>query len=598
MKSGCRLLGATGLLTGILVLGLALPAAPAGAKGADTLSSPLGSYLAGRVARSSNDIERAVDFYRHALTKAPNDPRMVEQAFLAEATQGNTAEVIRLARRLVKVQPNHRLARTWLGLAAFKARKFVTADRHFRASNAGPIGELTSALSRAWVARARRRNKSAMARLKIAQPAEWARYYLRYHRALISDLTGNSRLARTNFERIFRADSRMPRITIGYLAHAARVRNSKLVNDILSRNSKATSGDVHPAVADAAARAKSGARLSFVVSNAVEGMAEVYYGLGEALATEGGTSLGSIYLQMAIYLRPDFPFALAALANVHETAKRYEQANATYDRIRKGTPLQLSIDLRRASNLDALEQTDRAKAILVELANKHPKDLRPLETLASILRGRKRYDEAIGFYTKLINLVGEPKPRHWTYWYARGTCYEQTKRWPLAERDLLQANELSPNQPLVLNYLGYSWVDRNENLERGLEFIKKAVKLKPDDGYIVDSLGWAHFRLGNYQKATKHLERAVELRPEDPILNDHLGDAYWRVGRTREARYQWKQALTLKPEPDNATKIRAKLANGLGKPHSIARRRAKKAGKEDPKALAKRGDAKQPAPVR
>ena len=192
---------------------------------------------------------------------------------------------------------------------------------------------------------------------------------------------------------------------------------------------------------------------------------------------------------------------------------------------------------------------------------RHPTD----EALANILRGRERYAEAIEQFDKIIAFVGEPKPSHWTYWYSRGTSYERIKDWPSAERDLLRANELSPDQPLVLNYLGYSWVDRKMQLQRGLTFIEKAVKLKPEDGYIVDSLGWAHFRLGNYSKAAEQLERAVELRPSDPILNDHLGDALWRVGRIREARYQWELSLTLKPEPDNERKTREKLRNGLPK---------------------------------
>ena len=124
---------------------------------------------------------------------------------------------------------------------------------------------------------------------------------------------------------------------------------------------------------------------------------------------------------------------------------------------------------------------------------------------------------------------------------------------------------------MVLNYLGYSWIDQNRNLKQGLALIEKAVKQKPDDGYIVDSLGWAHYRMGNYKEAVKHLERAVELRPEDPVLNDHLGDAYWRVRREREARFQWDQALTLKPEPEDADKIKKKLQKGLAVPAQAKR---------------------------
>jgi Flp pilus assembly protein TadD len=266
---------------------------------------------------------------------------------------------------------------------------------------------------------------------------------------------------------------------------------------------------------------------------------------------------------MALYLKPDFPFALAALANVYETNKQYARANAVYDKISPLSPLKLLVKIRSASNLDAQDRTDEALAVLIDLSREYPNDLRPLEATASMLRGRKRYAEAIKYYDRIIDMAGEPQPSHWAYWYARGTCYERIRDWPHAERDLLFANELNPDQPLIMNYLGYSWVDRNMRLKEGLALIEKAVDLKPDDGYVVDSLGWAQFKLGNYAEAVEHLERAVELRPADPILNDHLGDALWRVGRIREARFQWEQALTLEPESEDEVKIRRKLAQGL-----------------------------------
>jgi Flp pilus assembly protein TadD len=191
------------------------------------------------------------------------------------------------------------------------------------------------------------------------------------------------------------------------------------------------------------------------------------------------------------------------------------------------------------------------------------------------MRARKRYAEAVDYYTQAIALIPKPEKRHWTYWYARGTSYERINKWPLAEADLQKALQLYPEQPLVLNYLGYSWIDQNRNLKQGMALIEKAVALKPDDGYIVDSLGWAHYRLGNFKEAVRYLERAVELRPEDPVLNDHLGDALWQVGRQREARYQWEQALTLKPEPEEVDKIKKKLQKGL--PATSLAREQKKA---------------------
>ncbi len=281
------------------------------------------------------------------------------------------------------------------------------------------------------------------------------------------------------------------------------------------------------------------------------------------MAGEGGVGPGVLFLQYALYLEPGFPFALAALANVYENTKNYERAIEVYDRIVPGTPFETAVDIRKAFNLNQLEKVDEAKQLLETVAERDPTDLRPLDALGSIMRNHKRFDEAAQYYTRAIALITKPEAKHWNYYYARGTSYERMKRWPLAEADLQMALKLSPDQPTVLNYLGYSWVDQGKNLKQAFGYIEKAVKLKPDDGYIVDSLGWAHYRLGNFKEAVKWLERSVELRPDDPVLNDHLGDAFWRAGRLDEARFQWEQALTLKPEPEDTEKITKKLQKGL-----------------------------------
>jgi tetratricopeptide (TPR) repeat protein len=251
------------------------------------------------------------------------------------------------------------------------------------------------------------------------------------------------------------------------------------------------------------------------------------------------------------------------LASVYESTKRYEGAIKTYERIPGDTPIQGSVKVRKALLLNQLDRLGEAKALLERMADESDTDIRALDALGNIMRARKNYDEAITYYDRVIDRIGTPSSAHWTLFFARGTSYERAKNWPKAEADLQRALKLSPEQPSVLNYLGYSWVDQNKNLRTGMEHIRKAVRLRPDDGHIVDSLGWAHYRLGNFKEAARYLERAVELMPQDPILNDHLGDALWRVGRRREARFQWSQALTLNPEPEDFDKIKSKLTAGL-----------------------------------
>ena len=305
-----------------------------------------------------------------------------------------------------------------------------------------------------------------------------------------------------------------------------------------------------------------------------------------------------MFLQYSLYLEPRFPFALAALANVYESTKNYTRAIEVYEQIAPGTPLESAIDIRKAFDLNSLERVDEAKALLEQVSEREPNDLKPLNALGSIMRGQKRWDEAIAYYTRAIGIIKKPEMQHWNYYYSRGTSYERVQKWPQAEADLQIALKLNPDEPTVLNYLGYSWVDQNKNLKSGLQLIEKAVKLKPEDGYIVDSLGWAHFRMGNFKEAVRWLERAVELRPDDPVLNDHYGDGLWRVGREREAVFQWNQSLSLKPEAEDAEKTQKKVKSGMPILAKAApAKRAREATRPEPTPR-KRAETKAPsAPV-
>jgi tetratricopeptide (TPR) repeat protein len=233
------------------------------------------------------------------------------------------------------------------------------------------------------------------------------------------------------------------------------------------------------------------------------------------------------------------------------------------DTIRDGSPFSLSSRIRKALYLNALQKTDDAIAILTTLLEKNPKEEQLVQTLASIESARKKYEAAIPYYNRAIELAGAPEKKHWGLYYSRGIAYERTKQWAKAEPDFKKALELDSEQGAVLNYLGYSWLDQNINIPEAFDLIKKAVRLKPNDGYIIDSLGWGYYIQKDYEQALKHLEKAVELRPEDPTLNDHLGDVYWRLGRQLEAKFQWTQALTLNPEPEDAGKIKKKIEGGL-----------------------------------
>ncbi len=633
--------------------------------------SLVGSYLAGRLARSQNDTESAANFYRTALARDPSSELLMENAFQMEAMEGASKRAFDLAERLISVEPKHRTARLFIGLKEFKAGHFRKAEQHFRAASNGPIGELTGSMARAWVELAAGNTNKALEALNAPRQAQWAQFYLRYHRALISDLAGRREDAAAAFGRVFRRDPKALRTTLAYVRHAAHAGDFKLARSILKEHIKSNGGEAHPLVRRLVADVQARRKVALLIKTPSEGLSEAFYGLGEALIGEGAVPAGMLYMQMALSVVPKQQFALAALANAYESSRRYEDAIEVYDRIEKGSPLEFPIEIRKAYNLNSLDRVIEALRSLETLLNRiktlppasleefmrseqdvagdissdaplkigskgklvrelqealaklghdvgepdgrfgasthaavidfqkghglkedglvgpatyaavmrqlEPPAEQPsvgfapslgdhlqvLDALGSIQRARKLYTEATETYTQAINLLPENDKRHWTYFYARGTSYERLKNWPSAEADLEKALELAPEQPLVLNYLGYSWIDQGMHLKKGMALIEKAVALKPDDGYIVDSLGWAHYKLGNYKEAVRYLERAVELKPDDPILNDHLGDALWRTGREREARFQWDQALSLEPEPEDIQKIKKKLADGL-----------------------------------
>jgi tetratricopeptide (TPR) repeat protein len=317
-------------------------------------------------------------------------------------------------------------------------------------------------------------------------------------------------------------------------------------------------------VDQALARLKNDTMPEAVVASVRDGMAEALFNISSALRQEGAEKMALIYSRLAGFLRPDFPINQILLAEIYGLQGRKESAKSLYESIRPGTFYRWMANLRVAFILNDLNRTEEALVMLRSLADTRPASVEALANMGDILRTKERFTEAITAYDEAVSRIDQLEQRHWVLFYGRGIALERTKLWQHAEDDLLRALELQPDQPYVLNYLGYAWVEQGINLERAREIIEQAVKLKPFDGYIVDSLGWVLFRFGEFDRAVRELERAVELRPYDSTINDHLGDAYWQTGRRNEAHFQWRRALNFDPTPELAAAIETKLINGLG----------------------------------
>ncbi len=319
----------------------------------------------------------------------------------------------------------------------------------------------------------------------------------------------------------------------------------------------------NPLVVAALDGANKGVRPGPLIADTNAGIAEVLFGIASALSDEQSIDIALIYGQLALWIRPDYPVAQMLLGEIYEDVKRYQNAVDAFKLVPDTSPLMAAAQLRIANDLDDLGRTDEAVASLDHLIASDPKNYDALYTRGNILRAHERWAEAADSYTRALARIPSPGKEHWTVYYFRGIAYERSDQWPKAEADFQKALALQADQPAVLNYLGYSWIEKGMNLDKALAMVKKAVDLRPNDGYIVDSLGWAYYHLGNYAEAAKYLERAVELRPEDATINDHLGDAYWRVGRKLEAKFQWAHARDSKPDPKELKVILKKLSDGL-----------------------------------
>ena len=523
--------------------------------------SPAGNYLAARHAGTERDALAASAYYRAALRADPKNPVLLERAFLAVLVDGEVDEAVKLAERIVQSDKTHRVARLVLGVRALKQKQYQAARQHIAQSVRGPIADLTATLITAWTLQGTNDAKGAVENIDRLTGPEWYAVFKDLHAGLILDLAGNRKEAGKRLERVYKLDANALRAVEAYGRWASRNLSKDEALKVYEAFDKVL--PQHPLITEAMDEIKDGDKLSPLVESPQAGAAEVLFGLGTSLGRQGGEDLALAYLQLATYLAPTHPLALMSLADLYEQIKKPHLAIKVYQRVPADSPLKRNADIQLATNLDALDRTEEGKKLLDKLIAERKNDLEAIMALGNILRVRKQFAECADAYTKGVETLQNPQKPNWLIFYFRGICYERSKQWASAEADFKRALELFPDQAHVLNYLGYSWIDQGVNLDDGMRMIRRAVEQRPDDGYIVDSLGWAYYRIHNYEEAVKQLERAVELKPEDPTINDHLGDAYWKVGRTLEAAFQWAHARDLKPEPDDLKKIVEKIRTGL-----------------------------------
>lgn len=521
-----------------------------------------GSYLAARDASYFSDYAAAAEYYTKALTRDPSNPALLENAVLAFTGLGQIDRAVPIARRMDQAGMDSQAAHMVLLADQLKRGDFkgVLADLDAGRS----IGPLVDSLIAAWSDFGEGRMSEALDAFDTAAGDTGLAVFGNYHKALalaaVGDFEGAEALFGAGDDRALLSTRRGVLADVEILSQLERNADAvALMDDIFGM-------DLDPGLADLRARLVAGETLPFdTIRTATDGAAEVFFTVAGALKGEASDTYTLLYSRLAEYLRPDHVDAILLSAGLLEGQKRYDLATEAYLRVPADSPAFYAAELGRAETLEKSGKTEAAIEVLTQLSKSHAKVPIVHVTLGDMFSRLKRYGDAVKAYDKAIALFSKPERAQWVVYYARGIAQERENQWPKAEADFRKALELEPDQPRVLNYLGYSYVEMQQNMDEALDMIQRAVAARPDDGYITDSLGWVLYRMGRYDEAVPQMERATELLPVDPIVNDHLGDVLWAVGRKVEAEFQWKRALSFGPEPDEADRIRRKLDVGLNK---------------------------------
>lgn len=547
-----------------------------------------GEFLAGRFAQSQNDMPKAAKFFSQALKQEPGNAALQRQTYLLLAMSGRVDEAAALAETSLNDTESD-LALTIAAIQDIKKGLYDKAEKKLSKISNNDAG---AAALRAWASLGDNRPAGRLQHaLKLlsplaSDPGLSRMYYL--HAGLMAELTKQPQEATKYYTLLLKKNRSLPLhmveiVATFYLRQGLTAQAEKLLND-------AVTPEADGFLIDTRSMLTAGRSLPAPVGSIQEGASEVLSGIAtsiffsrtipdprsrgqEAFIADQQTDLAMLLARLGQHLHPESPRIRLLIADILVSQKRYDDAISMYMSVDRDSPLHWMGLIKAAENTASTGKVDKALKLLATVEKNRPGKIEPILSRAEILRQDKQYGNAAEAYGMAISETDPNDERYWFLFYGRGICFERTKQWNKAEADLQQALKLSPDQADVLNYLGYSWIEMGYHLSDAMSMIEKAVSQRPHDGYIIDSLGWAHYRLGQYDEAVTILERAIAARPDDPTINDHLGDALWQTGRLREATYQWERALSYNPEPEDAVKIQKKLdgeppTNEPIRPHS------------------------------
>lgn len=533
--------------------------------------TPSQVYVAGEFAQSQGDFAAAARYFGAALQSDPADVLLKRRVFDLSLQSGDTDRAVLLARDLVKDAPNDSQLLLTLAVESIRLGNWNQANTYLGSlSNAGLDGILGPVL-KSWVAVGRGKQSEADEILAILDKTPSYRPFAAEQRAWIALATGKWADASAAFSSLLgeSGTSGSVRARIAGACAAQRAGNLALATKILNGDAD---DQAHPWLIQARQTVASGQQLVVPVTTAQAGIAEMLRRVSLDLSREENAGSAPGYAWLSSRLAPGTPETLLTLVDVLSATKQGETA---LNLIKAMPTDDVSNQVRTyalARTLTALNRDKEVVTLLEGATAKWPDRVDLWTSLGDARRNMESYEAASVAYTKAIDLVGKPKEANWGLFFVRGISFERMKQWQKAEADMQQALALKPNQPSVLNYLGYSWLEQKRNLPEATKMIEQALEQRPSDGAIIDSLGWAYFLNGNVPKAVERLEEALAAVPNDPTVNEHLGDAYWAVGRMIEARHRWQAALDAEPsEAIQRQRLNNKIESGTPEGVSVSR---------------------------
>lgn len=528
--------------------------------------SEAGSYLAGRFAEQRSDHRTAAILLDRVLEENPDDGDLLQRTFLAHLRAGLYDRALDLAPTADNRNPQGYFADLLLAEQSLLAGDWDAALNRLDTASGSGLSRYATPMIKAWALAGRGDTDAAIKSIgSLSDQGGFARLRS-LHEGLIYAKAARYVEAE---EALTSQDPDLLLAPVRVVRGLARVYSMQdreadaqaLIDSYIQRNPGAE------ALRDDLTSAMNGDKDDMLFGP-VAAVADGFYHLASGIR-EQSAEAALVFGRLTLYLDPTFDLPILLIGDLLEANARHNEAIEVLRDIAETSAYHWDARLRIADNLGEIDRGEEAIELLEEMASERPDSTDPLVKIGYLHRAKEAWLDEIDIYNRAIARVVEQEQRHWLLFYNRGIAFERSKQWPKAEADFLRALELKPDDPFVLNYLGYSWVEKGLNIASAKEMIRKAVQQRQNDGYIVDSLGWVLYRTGDFEEAVRHLERAVLLRPQDPVINDHLGDAYWRVGREYEARFQWNRALHLEPEDDLIGTIQQKLEEGLGEAEII-----------------------------